>query len=235
MDVLATRTLIYRDKNGDEREVVLTVFMPFKIERDDWKCGFVFSPPIQRKPVYLYGVDFIQAFLGCLEVARGYFEGTDLNGRTHWQGMLDCGLPWRAERPASWRPSEIPSPESDLGDMTVLATRSLGYPDENGTERELLLTVFAPFQADGEIWKCGIRFGPPLNSAVYCGVGADYIEALLDGLATARILYEAQVPKAWEPEGDLHTCSDLPYKIGRSFWKDPPPEQPSDEPDISTG
>lgn len=233
MDVLATRSLSYRNKNGDEREVVLTVFMPFA-EHDRWTCGFVFSPPIHRKTVYLYGVDFIQAFLGCLEVARGYLEGTELNGRTHWQGMLDCGLPWRAERPASWGPADIPPPETDPRDTTTLATRSLTYPDEHGTERELVLTVFAPFQAEDEIWKCGIRFGPPLNSPIYCGVGADYIEALLDGLATARVIYEAQVPQGWEPEGDLHTCSDLPYKIGRSFWKDAVHDQSSDEREMPT-
>jgi hypothetical protein len=116
--------------------------------------------------------------------------------------------------------------------MAVLATRSLGYLDENGTERELLLNVFVPFQAESETWKCGIRFGPPLNSPVYFGVGADYIEALLDGLATARAIYEGTVAKGWEPEGDLHTCSDLPYKIGRSFWKDPARDLPDDEPDI---
>lgn len=233
MDVLTTRVLRYPDNVGDEKEVVLTILGPVEKEREDWKCGFVFSPPIHRKAVYVSGVDFIQAFLGCLEVARGYLEGTDLGGRAHWQGMLDCGLPWRAERPASLAPVNISPPEGTPGTMDVLATRRLSYPDQHGGEQELLLIVFVPFESQDTTWKCGIRFGPPLSSAIYVGAGADYVEALLDGLSIARAIFEGKIPNGWEPEGDLHTCSDLPYRVGRSFWKDPVGTLP-DEPDGSS-
>ena len=118
--------------------------------------------------------------------------------------------------------------------MDVLTTRMLGYPDESGVEREILLTVFMPFKAEGEIWKCGFTFGAPENAPIRYGVGADLIEALLDGLAKARATFEGTVPKGWVTSGDLLDCSDLPYKIGRSFWTDPAPEIP-DMPDFSGG
>jgi hypothetical protein len=220
MDVLATRVLSYPDENGDERELVLSVFMPFEFEPEQWRCGYIFSPPIHRKGVDLAGVDFIQAFLCCLVVARGDLEGTDLGGRVHWQGMLDCGLPWPAERATSLDPAEIPPPEGNAGEMEVLTTRAVGYPDESGAEAALLLTVFVPFEAENKTWKCGFAFGPPLNAPLRHGVGADFIEALVDCLAMARATFEGKVPTGWVRSGELYDLCDLPYKIGRSFWTD---------------
>jgi hypothetical protein len=230
MDVLTTRVLSYPDENGAEREIVLTVFMPTKTEREDWKGGFVFTPPNHRKMVPIWGADFLQALLCCLTVARAYIEGS----RAHWQGMLDLGLPDFAERPASWALPDIPPPEANPGNLDVLSTRSMGYPDESGAERELLLTVFVPFKAEGEKWKCGFTFGPPLNAPLRYGVGTDFIEALLDGLAMARVIFEEKVPEGWVSSVELCDASSLPYKIGRSFGMDPAPKTPG-MPESSAG
>jgi len=230
MDVLTTRVLSHQDKNGDERELILTVFMPFEAEDEMWKCGFVFGLPITQKVYYGVGADFLQALMGCLKIARGYIEGS----RAHWQGMLDFGLPWHAERPASWSPPDVPPPEVNPGNLDILSSRRMGYPDESGAERELLLTVFMPFKAEGEKWKCGFTFGPPRSSPIHYGVGEDFIEAFLDGLAMARVIFEQKVPGGWVRSRDLDALCEVPYKIGRSFWTDPAPETPG-TPDSSAG
>jgi hypothetical protein len=236
MDVLTTRVLGYPDENGDERGLVLTIFVPFEKRENLWKCGFIFDPPISPNIVYGAGVDFIHAFVTCLRIARIYLENTRPFGRAHWQGMLGCGLPSPAEKPASLGPADIPPPEGTAGNMAVLTTRMLGYPDESGVEREiLLLTVFVPFKAEGEVWKCGFTFGSPENGPIRYGVGADFIEALLDGLAGARATFEGEVPKGWVPSGELLDCADLPFKIGRSFWTNPTGGPPQDMPDFSAG
>jgi hypothetical protein len=221
MEVLATRVLQYRSDSGAETDVTLTVFAPFKTERDDWKCEFQFSPPSNQRLMHAYGVDYLQALLGCLSVARGYIEHPE-EQRSSWQGMFHSGLPLHEEKPASYQPPDVPSPEANPGNLEVLTTRRLGYPDEGGVERDLILTVYKPFQAEGETWKCGFSFGPPESASIRYGVGADFIEALLDAFALARVTFEAMVPKGWvapESEG-LHDCADLPYKVGRSFGTD---------------
>jgi hypothetical protein len=230
MDVLTTRVLSYPDKNGDEKELALTVFMPFKAA--EWRCCFIFDPPLIRRVVYGAGIDFIQAFVESLKVARIWFENTAPFDRAHWQGVPGCGLPSRGEKPASLGPADIPPPDGTAGNMDVLTTRMLGYPNESGAETELLLTVFMPFKVEGEIWKCGFTFGPPTIAPIRYGVGADLIEALLDGLAMARATFEGTVPKGWRASGDILDCADLPYKIGRSFWTDLTGEPPPDMPDF---
>jgi hypothetical protein len=227
MDILATRRLSYPDGNGDERELILTVFMPFEAENELWTCGFVFDPPIHRKNPYGAGIDVIQAFVDCLLIAHIYFKTTDLFGRAHWQGMLDCGLPDFADKPASWGPPDVPPPEANPGNLDVLSTRRLGYPDESGVQRDLLLTVFVPFKAEGEKWKCGVTFGPPESAQIHYGVGEDFIEAFLDGVAMARVIFEQRVPKGWRSSGDLLDCTNLPYKIGRSFWTERGDDRPA--------
>jgi hypothetical protein len=237
MDVLTTRVLGYPDENGIEREFVLTVFVPFEAKENLWKCGFIFDPPMSPKIIYGAGVDFIQAFVLCLNVARIWFENTAPFGRAHWQGVLGCGLPSRGgeeEKPVLLGPADIPPTDVNPGNMDVLTTRVLGYPDESGVARELVLTVFVPFKAGGESWKCGFTFGPPENAPIRYGVGADLIEALLDSFAMARATFEGMVPKGWGSSGDLLDCADLPYKIGRAFWTDPSPEIPG-MPDFSAG
>src|SRR5688572_28830605 len=108
MDVLATRVLSYTDDAGRSKEITLTVFMPFEVKEDEWKCEFAFDPPIYRTTIAGAGVDFIHAFLVALKVARIFFESTEFFGRAHWQGMFDCGIPSRAKKPASVSSSDIP-------------------------------------------------------------------------------------------------------------------------------
>lgn len=228
MDVLATRALSYPDKNGDEKEFLLTIFMPFEAKEGLWKCGFASDPPMSPRIIHGAGIDFIQAFVECLKVSRNWLESMSPFRQAHWQGVPGCGLPGLAERPASLGPADIPPPEGAAGPMNVLTTRILGYPDEGGVEKELLLIIFTPFKAEGEtMWKCGFTFGPPENAPIRYGVGVDLIEAILDVLAKARATFEGIVPKGWKPSEDMLDCADLPFGIERSFWTDlssePPP------------
>jgi hypothetical protein len=64
--------------------------------------------------------------------------------------------------------------------------------------------------------------------------GEDFLEAFLNGLAMARVIFDQKVPEGWVSSGELDSCSDFPYKIGRSFWTDPVPEIPG-MPDFSAG
>jgi hypothetical protein len=215
MDVLTTRVLKYNDENGEEKDLVLTVFVPFEAEKDTWKCGFEFSPPLHRKIVFAAGVDFLDAFVSCLRVARIYLESTELGGRAHWGDMLDCGLPWHTIRP----------PEST---RDVLTTRELPYRDKSGNEGGLLLTVFIPFKAEDGSWRCGFTFGPPLNTSIAYGYGDDFTEALLGCLASARESLEILDPFGRIYSIDRGELYAFPRKIGRSFWMgtadEPPPE-----------
>jgi hypothetical protein len=227
MDILTTRTLRYTDEGGgeDEKEVVLTIFEPFEREDGQWLCAFDFEPPIKPRFAKGCGVDIIQAFPCCLLIARLYFETTRWSRTGHWQGLRDCGLPMTAKGSLPDQPPEIPPPEDNPGNLQVFATRKLGCPDESGVARELLLTVFKPFQAaEGGTWKCAFALGPAETAPIRHGTGADFIEAALDGLALARATYESMLPKGWAPpnSGDLLDCDDLPFKIGRSFWTGKP-------------
>jgi hypothetical protein len=217
MEILTTRTLHYSDNNGDEKELVLTIFVPVEEGPLSWKCDFAFEPPLWRQLPSGDGVDFLQAFVSCLQIARAYLEASKLGGRVHWEGMADCGLPGRDGR--------LPLPK-----LPVLTTRKLSYPDDKGGERELLLTVFVPFKEDGEdgLWKCGFILGPPLNTPASYGFGKDYAEALLDCLAIVRSVHDGIEPKSQVHSGDLHTCSDFPYTKGRSYRMGPRDEPPDE-------
>lgn len=204
MEILTVRALRYIDDNGDEKDLVLTIFQPFEEAPSLWKCDLAFDPPIVRKPPAGEGVDFLQAFVGCLLNARLYLDASPLKGRVHWDGMADCGLPRYEERP--------PMPTMD-----VLATRVLSYPDGKGGEMEMLMTIFVPFREDGGLWKCGFTFGPPAPIPVNYGVGKDYTEAVLDCLVIARNAYETLVPKDIAITGELFDCSDLPVHQERAF------------------
>jgi hypothetical protein len=220
IDVLTSRVLRCPDERGGEKGVVLTIFKPFEKECGDWRCAFDFNPPIKPRNFSAGGVDVIQAFLHCLVIARLYFETTSWSMGAHWQGIRDCGLPATGEAPSPPQPSEIPPPENNPGDLEIFTARRLVRPDESGTEMELVLTVFKPFQADGETWKCGFAFGSYEIAPIRYGIGADFIEAMLDALSLARVMYATMVPLGWVPSesGGLLSCADLPFKIGRSFW-----------------
>ncbi|MRG92995.1 DUF6968 family protein [Polyangium spumosum] len=221
MDILTTRTLRYTDEGGgeEEKEVVLTIFQPFEQDPWDWVCVFDFEPPIKPRNVRARGFDLIRAFLHCLTYARLTFETTSWSKTGHWQGSRDCGLPAKAEGPLPLQPPEIPPPESNPGSLEVFATRKLARPDETGAAAELLLTVYEPYPTESGTWKCPFAFGPAETTPIRHGMGADFIEAALDGLALARAIYASMLPEGWAPpeSGDLLDCDDLPIKIGRSF------------------
>jgi hypothetical protein len=211
-----TRTLNYADDDGTEREVVLTVFLPFEATQGGWKCEFTFDPPIYRATPRGGGVDFIHAFVVGLRTARIFLESTNLWGRVHWQGMSDCGLPSVADKPTNTSPI-APILAEDAGHrLSVLAARKLGYPDDAGVERETILTLYVPFQKS-DVWKCGFVFDLWPDTSVRYGVGADAIEAALDALAGARGIFESKIPVGWEGSEDLLDCADFPVKNGQAF------------------
>jgi hypothetical protein len=229
MDVLTTRELQYLDDHGDERIVLLTIFAPWeRVTEGDWRGAFAFGPPIARlngKTIPSGGVDFIQCFMGAVEVARGYLMGSHLAERAHWQGMRECGLPWHVERPADYQPPDIGSALENPGNLEVLATRSVGCPDSQGITRALQFTIYKPLQMADGVWHCAFSFGseddklPPVRY----GAGADFIESFLDALALARATYQTMVPEGWDTSQSdtLLGCLGFPYKIGRAFFTEP--------------
>jgi len=222
MDVLALRDLSYTDDQGADSRVLLTVFQPLEADRGVWKGRFSFGPPIQTEAIAVAGIDYIQALLGSLQVACGYLRGTKLWGRVQWQGISNCGLPWPNERDAMV-PSEVPPPrEPNPGNLIVLTSRALGYPDDRGVESEIPLTVFAPFDMGSGAWKCGVALGPTEGTAIRYGLGADCIEALLHALAIARSAFDEMVGgRALIEESEtLLDCMGFPRKVGRAFWLD---------------
>ncbi|MBK9263236.1 MAG: hypothetical protein IPM54_25970 [Polyangiaceae bacterium] len=212
----ATRRLIYADSDGNEKEVVLTVFVPFEVEHGGWKCEFTFEPSIYRAQPRGGGVDCIHALVMGLRLARVFLESTNLWGRASWQGMLDCGLPSSTDEPVDTTALTPIMASEDVHRLAVLATRKLGYPDDAGIERETILTLYLPFQ-ESDIWRCEFAFDPWPEVRVGHGVGSDAIEATLDALASARVLFDAAIPIGWTGSDDLLDCADFPIKSGRAF------------------
>jgi hypothetical protein len=85
MPEFAARTLSYADSDGNEKEVVLIVYLPFEVPNGGYKCEFTFDPPIYRITPRGFGVDVIHALVNCLQVARIFLESNRLWGRIHWQ------------------------------------------------------------------------------------------------------------------------------------------------------
>lgn len=233
MDVLATRILSYGDENGDEQQVCLTIFRPFEVNEYKWKCVFGFDPPIKPENVGGLGIDFLGAFVHGLSYARLYFETTSWSRRGHWRGLGDYGLPSIAKTTTSLGPENIPPPSESVEAVDVLATRAVGYRDGSGVETERCLTIFVPLKVGDKVWKCGFTFDPLPRTSIRYGLGEDFIEALLDALASARAMYEGTTPKGCEPLEMNSNCDDLPYKVGRSFWMGRSRESLPDTSDVS--
>lgn len=233
MNVLSTRTLSWSD-GAENKELALTIFTPFEVNEYHWKCGFVTDPPIRPQVVYGVGIDFLHAFVECLRVARLHFETFERWRRLHWEGMRDCGMPSFARGPASVGSNATPPPVPSEGKLGVLSTRSVGYRDEAGVERQRELTVFAPLRADDNGWRCGFTFEPLPHASVRYGAGADFIEALLDALALARTVYDTTIATRRDGNEELLDCDDFPYKTGRSFWMSSSGEQPADPSETPT-
>ena len=217
MDILTTRTLPFLDPKPKAEEVVLTVFKPIK-EGELWRAGFALSPPAKWEKYYTCD-DLSVTLLRLLVIVSANFQGMGFYGRLHWQGMIDCGLPDTAVRPPSWVPPEIPPPEENPGDLEVFSTSTPSFPDEGGVDKGINLTLFMPKEVEEGLWKCGVAFGPAETAPIYYGVGADFIEAFLDAVAMARLIYEAKLPEGWKPEV-WAGCGYWPYKVGRSYFLD---------------
>lgn len=237
MDVLTTREIQYTDDNGEERNVVLTIYTPYAQVDRGWRGAFAFGPPIARlngKTIPSGGVDFIQCFMCSVEVARGYLMGSDLAKRVHWHGMRHFGLPYYAERPVDYQAPQIPASEVNPGNLEILTKVRLGIPHRDNEVHELILIVYRPFAADETKWKCAFAFGAGANEPVRYGIGADFIEALLDALALARVTYEAMVPAEWQPESDeFDSVQFWPHKIGREYFTEPSKYSNPDMPDFT--
>jgi hypothetical protein len=92
-----------------------------------------------------------------------------------------------------------------------------------GHARELVLTVYRPLCMEEAKWNCAFAFGAGANEPVRYGVGTDFIEALLDALALARITYESMIPAEWQPpeSSQLDSVHFWPHKIGREYFTEP--------------
>lgn len=223
MDILTTRLLNYLDEVGSAKDLVLTIFAPQSVD-GAWKCGFLLPDPFRRKNVESYGVDYIQALILCLQIVPSYLRLCPVAKRLHWHGMRHFGLPNHAERPADYQAPEIGAVQEYPGGMAILTTRTVGCLDQHGTAYPITLTLYKPFQVDDGEWKCAFSFGPleEKRISVRYGIGADFIESLLDALSLARATYETFVPTGWHPKKseDWLDCADLPFKIGRAFHTD---------------
>lgn len=222
MDILAKRAFSYTDKNGKSGEVVLTIQMPYPTEHNGvpiWKGDYVFGPPITNGH-HAVGVDFIQVFLCALQIAKGYLTGHYPDGRVQWQGRIDCGLPFSTNAQTG-HAAQIAEEEPNDGTLQRLATRELGYRDEKGTTQRATLSIFAPISDHGHGWKCGIAIDHGEATALRYGRGVDAIEAILDALATARLVFSSMVANGSPlSDDDLLDCDDFPKKVGRAFWLD---------------
>ncbi|HRI68244.1 MAG TPA: hypothetical protein PK156_28640 [Polyangium sp.] len=227
MDVLATREIQYTDDNGEERNVVLTIYAPHtRVDNRGWRGAFAFGPPIERldgTTIPSGGIDFIQCFLGAVEVAYGYLLGSKLRKLAHWQGVQHCGLPWRSEKPEGHQEPQIPPLEERPGNLEVLGTRKLAFPDQNGVTSKVVLIVSKPTPMGDGTWKCAYSFDPLDGTSIRFGTGVDYMESILETLALARVTYDSMIPHGWQPSKtvELLDCDDLPYKSGRAYFIDP--------------
>src|SRR5689334_13712542 len=137
MAVLTTRTLQRRQKDGSDVDLVLTIFEPAKNAENDWRCVFDFEPPIKPRNVARRGVDWVGAFVHGLEYARLYFE-SQWSRTGHWQGMAHLGLPDATKEMPMHDAQKLPPLEAKTKSLSVLATRRLGIPGEDGSVREIM-------------------------------------------------------------------------------------------------
>jgi hypothetical protein len=131
--------------------------------------------------------------------------------------MSHSGLPWPDEIPPGYQPLPVAAAEETRRTLDILTTRRLSIPRGDNDVHELVLRVYRPFQDDDGTWKCAFSFDPMETQSIRYGTGADFIEAVLDAFAMARIAFEAMVPIGWTTTDELLDCVDFPIKIGRSF------------------
>jgi len=76
--------------------------------------------------------------------------------------------------------------------MAAMTTRTLQGRQRDGTDVEVVLTIFEPVQREADDWRCGFDFEPPIPPRNAKGRGADWINAFLHSLSYARQYFETQ-------------------------------------------
>lgn len=223
--ILTTRALTYIDQHGETQRVDMNLLMRID-EEGDPRIGLRFGPPVHWEKYHpkddvLHSITYVLAMWW----ARLILGGMPLAGNLRWRDSFNCGLPAIRARPDTWVPPEIPPAEQNPGNLEVLSASAVPFPDEMGTEHELPIFVFMPKQAADGFWRCGFGFGAKDISPVRYGKGEDFIESFLDAASMIRLVYDAMLPKDYEP-GDGVGCGRLPYKIGRAYYIDAEEDRP---------
>jgi hypothetical protein len=114
--------------------------------------------------------------------------------------------------------------------MDVLTTRTLRYTDESGgeAEKEVVLTIFAPFEKDHWDWVCMFDFEPPIKPSNPRARGLDLIGAFVYGLIYARLYFETT---SWSRTGHWQGLRDcgLPMKAEGPLQYQPPEVPPPED------
>jgi len=107
--------------------------------------------------------------------------------------------------------------------MDILTTRTLQYTEEGGggAEKEVVLTIFEPFELDHCDWACVFDFEPPIRPRNVRGRGVDVIQAFVHCLIYARLYFETT---RWSRTGHWQGLRDcgLPMKAEGSLQYQPP-------------
>ncbi|MBK9266576.1 MAG: hypothetical protein IPM54_43160 [Polyangiaceae bacterium] len=224
MTTLTTRTLHYVDTDGVMKYVVMTLFT--RLDDDgNVRAGLRFGPPINWEMLHPRD-DLVLQIVHILAFwwVRLFRSGMKLANNIRWvdgQGKesFNCGLPAVRKRPSDWVAPEIPPPEKNPGDLTVLDELSVSFPDASGVEYGRPLFVFMPQQIDEKHWKCGFAFDAKDSGQVRYGVGDDWIQSFLDATAMMRVVYGSMLPQGWTPRTAIN-LDRLPYKMGRGYFMD---------------
>ena len=195
-------------------------------EDGEVRAGLRFGPPINWERFHPHH-DVLHQIVYILAIwwARLILSGMSLANNIRWvdnsgDESFNCGLPALRKRPADWTPPPIPPPEANPGDLEVLSSSTVPYPDEMGIERDIPLFVFMPKPTENGRWKCGFAFGPKDTAPVRYGVGDDFIQSFLDAAAMIRLVHEIEIiPPDWKSQV-RDGCERLPYKKGKGYFLD---------------
>jgi|GEM_PF-1701163 len=120
--------------------------------------------------------------------------------------------------------------------MDVLTTREIQYSDDNSDERNVVLTIYAPYErADNRGWRGAFAFGPPierLSGTTIPSGGIDFIQCFLCAVEVAYgYLLGSDLRKRAHWQGVQH-CG-LPWRSERPEGHQEPQipaleEKPSD-------
>lgn len=101
LDVLGTRKVACPDQNGGTSKVVLIVYKPAQQGDGTWKCAYSFDPLDGTSIRFGTGVDYIEAILDALTLARITYDSMIPHGwhASKTEDLLDCDdLPYKSGR-----------------------------------------------------------------------------------------------------------------------------------------